>query len=217
MLLYVLLFSDGQSTSTGSGGNGGDESTSSGSSSSGGGDSHVYPGIIAAILLVFIIVIIVIAGIIIIVIKKKKSISRSQQTATVAVNPPPQASVILYTNALASSRAPASNQSYPNLVYAQQQTLQASRGNEAVLTSVNPQPFAYYPHYHGAGHAPTVGFSSNQSVVPVGNKPETDPPPYSVCTGEGAPDGSTNNRSNLLPPDYASASASAQVPPATNS
>ena len=87
--------------------------------------------------------------------------------------------------------------------------------NEAAVTSVSPQPFAYYPHYHGAGHAPAVGFSSNQSVVPVGNKPETDPPPYSACTGEGAPDGSTSNRSNLLPPDYASASA--QVLPATNS
>ena len=43
--MFFSVFSDGQSTSTGSGGNGGDETTSSGSSGSsssgGGGDSHV--------------------------------------------------------------------------------------------------------------------------------------------------------------------------------
>ena len=194
-----------------------DQSTSTGSSSSsdGDGDNHIYPGIIAAILLVFIIVVIVIIVIIIVVIKKKKSIRRSQQTATVTVPTPPQASVLLHTNAMVSSQAPATNQSYPNVAYAQQQTPQVLTGNEATLTTVGPQPVVYYPYYHGAGHAAAVGSASNQSALPYGNKLKLAPPSYTACTGEGAPDGSTNNRSNLLPPDYAAA-ASVQVPPATN-
>ena len=53
--------------------------------------------------------------------KKKKSIRQSQQTTTVA---PPQGSVVLHTNAMVSSQAPATNQSYPNPTYAQQQTPQ---------------------------------------------------------------------------------------------
>ena len=178
----------------------------------------IYPGIIAAISLVFIIVVIVIIAIVIIVIKKKKSIRRSQQTATVAVPTPPQASVLLHTNALVSSQAPATDQSYPNPVYVQQQTPQVLTGNEATLAPVGLQPVVYYPYYHGAGHVTAVvGSASNQSALPYGNKLELAPPSYSACTGEGAPDGSTNNRPNLLPPDYAAAAASVQVPPATNS
>ena len=200
-------FLDGQSTSTGS----------SSSSSDGGGDNHIYPGIIAAISLVFIIVVIVIIAIVIIVIKKKKSIRRSQQTATVTMPTPPQASVLLHTNAMVSSQAPATNQSYPNPAYAQQQTPQALTRNEATLTPVSPQPVVYYPYYHGAGHAAAVGSASNQSALPYGNKLELAPPSYSACTGEGTPDGSTNNKSNPLPPDYAAAAACVQIPPATNS
>ena len=206
-LKYVIMFFpflDGQITSTGSS-----------STSDGDGDNHIYPGIIAAISLVFIIVVIVIIAIVIIVIKKKRSIRRSQQTATVAMPTPPQASVVLHTNATVSSQAPATNQSYPNPAYAQQQTPQVLTSNEATLTPVGPQPVVYYPYYHGAGHVTAVGSASNQSALPYGNKLELAPPSYSVCTSEGAPDGSTNNRSNLLPPDYAAA-ASEQVPPATN-
>ena len=212
MLLYVFSILDGQSTSTTST----SSSSSSSSSSDGDDDNHIYPGIIAAISLVFIIVVIAIIAIVIIVIKKKKSIRRSQQTATVTIPTPPQASVLLHTNALVSSQAPASNQSYPNPAYAQQQTPQVLTGNEATLTPVGPQSVVYYPHYHGAGHDAVVGSASNQLALPYGNKLELAPPSYSVCTGEGAPDGSTNNKPNLLPPDYAAA-ASEQVPPATNS
>ena len=142
IIICFFPFLDGQSTSTGSSD----------------GDNYVHPGIIAAILLVFIIVVIVMIAIIIIVMKKKKSIRRSQQTATVAS---PQAPVVLHTNALVSSQAPPTNQSYPNPTYAQQQTPQALTGNEAALTPVGPQPVVYYPHYHGAGHAAAVGFASN--------------------------------------------------------
>ena len=177
----------------------------------------MYPGVIAAGLLVFIIAGIVIIGIIIIVIKKKKSISQSQQIASVAVATPPQPTVVLYTNPSVSSQAPVSNQSYPNPIYVQQQTLQASTGNEAAITSVSPQPATFDPNHYGAGHAAAVGFTTNQSALPDGNMPEIDPPTYGACTGEGAPDGSTNNHSNLLPPDYASACVSVPIPPATNS
>ena len=176
----------------------------------------MYPGIIAAILLVFIVGVIVIIAIVIVVIKKKKSIRRSQQSATVAMPTPPQASVLLHTNAVVSSQAPATNQSYPNPAYAQQQTPQVLTGNEATLTPVGPQSVVYYPHYHGAGHDAVVGSASNQLALPYGNKLELAPPSYSVCTGEGAADGSNNNRSNLLPPNYAAAAA-VQIPPATNS
>ena len=179
------------------------------------GDNHVYPGIIAAILLVFIIVVIVMIAIVIVVIKKKKSIIRSQQSATVAVPTPPQASVLLHTNTMVSSQAPATDQSYINPTYTQQQTPQVLTGNEATLTPVGPQPVVYYPYYHGAGHAAAVGSASNQSALAYGNKLELAPPSYTACTGEGAPDGSTHNRLNLLPPDHAAA-ASVQVPPATN-
>ena len=203
-LKHVIIFFsilDGQSTS---------------SSSDGDGDNHVYPGIIAAILLVFIVGVIVIIAIVIVVIKKKKSIRRSQQSATVAMPTPPQASVLLHTNAVVSSQAPATNQSYPNPTYAQQQTPQVLTGNEATLRPVGPQSVVYYPHYHGAGHDAVVGSASNQLALPYGNKLELAPPSYSVCTGEGAADGSNNNRSNLLPPNHAAAAA-VQIPPATNS
>ena len=170
-------------------------------------------------MLAFIIAGIVIVGIIIIVIKKKKSIRQLQQTGRVAVATPPQASVLQYMYPSVSSQAPVSNQSYSNPVYAQQQTPQSSTGNEAAVTSVSPRAATFYPHYHGTGHTATVKFTSNQSHLP-GNKPAINPPTYSECTGERAPDGSTNNRSIFLPPDYASAvsaSASVQVPPATDS
>ena len=155
----------------------------------------------------FIIAGIVIVGIIIIVIKKQKSIRQLQQTGRVAVVTPPQAS------------APVNNQPYSNPVYAQQQTLQASTGNEAAITSVSPQVATFYPNHYGAEHAAPVGFTSNQSYLPDGNMPEIDPPTYSACTGKHAPNGSSNKRSIFLPPDYASAvstSASVQIPPSTN-
>ena len=208
--VYMFLYLDGQrsggSSSVGDGDNDDDDD---------GDDSHVYPGVIAAALLVFIITGIVILGII--VIKKKKSIRRSQQTAGVAVATPPQPAVILYTNPSASSQASISNQSYPNPVYAQQQAPQTSTENEASVTSVSPQPAAFYPNYHGTEHAPAVKFTSNQSALPDGNMPEIDPPTYSASTGKSAPDGSTNNQLNLLPPDYVSACTSVPIPPATNS
>ena len=180
-------------------------------------DNHVYPGVTAAGLLVFIIAGIVIVGIIIIVIKKKKSIRRSQQTASVAVATPPQPAVILYTNPSVSPQVPVRNQSYPNPVYAQQQAPQTSTGNKTSVTSVSLQPAAFYPNYHGAEHAPAVKFTSNQSALPDGNMPEIDPPTYSASTGKSAPDGSTNNQLNLLPPDYVSACTSVPILPATNS
>ena len=212
MLLVHFLFLDGQGTSSST------YPTSSSSSSSSDGN-QVYPGVIAAALFVFIIAGIVIVGIIIMVTKKKKSIRQLQQTGRVAVDTPPQASVLQYTYPSVPPQAPVSSQSYPNPVYAQQQTLQSSTGNEAAVTSVTSvtqRTATFYPHYHGAGHTAAVGFTSNQS----GNKPAINPPTYSECTGESAPDGSTNNQSIFLPPDYASAvstSASVQVPPATNS
>ena len=175
-----------------------------------GDDNHVYPGVIAAGLLVFIIAGIV--GIIIIVIKKKKSNRRSPQTESVAVATPPQPTVVFYTNPSVPSQAPVSNQSYPNPVYAQQQTPQSSTGNEAVVTSVTPQAAAFNSNYHGAGHAGAVGFTSNQSALPDGNMPEIDPPTYSASTGKSAPDGSANNQLNLLPPDYVSACTSVPIP-----
>ena len=217
MLLLHFLFLDGHSTSsripypT---------SSSSGSSSDDNHHHHVYPGVIAAALLVFVIAGIMIVGIIIMAIKKKKSIRRLQQTGRVAVATHRRASVLHYTYQPVPSQAPVSNQSYSNPVYAQQQTPQSSTGNEAAVTSVSPQPAEFYPHYHGAGHTAAVGFTSNQSALPDGNMPEIDPPTYSACTGEHAPDGSANNQLMFLPPDYASAvstSASVQVPPATNS
>ena len=194
-------------------------SSSGGSSSVDDNDSYVYPGVIAAALFVFIIAGIVIVGIIIIVVRNKKSIRPLQQTGRVAVATTPQATLLQYTYPSASSQIPVSNQPYSNPVYAQQQTPQSSTVNEAAVTSVSPQAAAFYPHYHGAGHTAAVGFTSNQSHLP-GNKPATNPPTYSECTGESAPDGSTNGQLMFLPPDYASAvstSASVQVPPATNS
>ena len=179
-------------------------------------DNHVYPGVIAAGLFVFIIAGIVIVGIIIIVIKKKKPIRQSQQTVSVPVATPPQPAIVLY-NPSVSSQAAVSNQSYSNSVYAHQQTPQASTGNEAAITTVSPQPAVFYPHHNGVEHAAAVGFTNNQSALPNGNMPEIDPPTYHACTGESAPDGSTNNQSNLLPPDYDSACASVPIPPATNS
>ena len=204
MLLVHFLFSDGQSTSSG------------GSSDD---DSNVYPGVIAAGVIVFIIAGIVIVGIIIIVIRKKKSLRQLEQTGRVTEATLPQASVLHYTYPSVSSQAPVSNQPYPNLVHNQQQTPQASTGNEAAMTSISPQAAMFYPNYYGAGNAAAVGFTSNQSYLPDGNKPAIDPPTYSACTGERGPDGSTNNQSIFLPPDYASAvstNASVQVPPATN-
>ena len=204
---YMFLYLDGQSS--------GSSSSADDDDDGGDDDDHVYPGVIAGTLLVFILAGIVIIGII--VIRKRKSIRRSQQTASVAVATPPQTSVLHYTYPSVSSQAPVSNQSYPNPVYAQQQTPQASTGNEAAMTSVSPQAAAFYPHYHGAGHAAAVGFTSNQSHLPDSNMPAINPPTYSARTGEHAPDGSTNNQSNLLPPDYASACASVPIPPVTNS
>ena len=201
--VYIFLYLDGNSTSA----NDDDDDE----------NNHVYPGVIAAGLLVFIIAGILIIGIIIMVIRKKKSITQSQQTASVTVATPPQASVLHYTYPSVSSQAPVSNQPYSNPIYAQQQTPQVSTGNEASMTSVSPQPAAFYPNHCGAGHAAAVGFTTNQSALPDGNMPEINPPTYSACTGEGAPNGSTNNRSNLLPPDYVSACASVPIPPATNS
>ena len=203
--MYMSVYLDGQSSGSSRSVNDDDDD---------GDDSHVYPGVIAAGLLVFIIVGIV--GIILIVIKKKKANRRSPQAESVAVATPPQPAVVFYTNPSVPSQAPVSNQSYPNPVYAQQQTPQSSTGNEAVVTSVTPQAAAFNPNYHGAGHASAVGFTSNQSALPDGNMLEVDPPTYSACAGEGAPDGSTNNQSNLLPPDYTSACTSVPIPPATN-
>ena len=201
--VYMFLYLDGQIFD---------------SSSSANDDNHVYPGVITAGLLVFIIAGIVIVGII--VIKKKKSIRRSPQTTRTAVTTPPQASVLHYTYPSVSPQAPVSNQFYSNPVYDQQQTPPALTGSEAAITSVSPQAATFYPHYHGAGNAAAVGFTSNQSHLPYSNKPAINPPPYSVCTGEHGPDGPTNNEPIFLPPDYASAvstSDSVQVPPTTNS
>ena len=223
MLLYILLFLDNLSTpSVTSLSTPYPTSSNSGSSDDDDDDDddHVYPGVIAASSLVFVIAGMVIVGIIIIVIKKKKSIRQLQQAGRVAVATPPQAPVLHYTYPSASSQAPVSNQSYLNPVYAQQQTPQASTGNEAAVTSVSPQAGTFYPNCYSAGNAAAVGFTSNQSYLPDGNKPAINPPPYSACTGEHGPDGSTNNQSIFLPPDYASTvstSASVQVPPATNS
>ena len=206
MLLVHFLFSDGQSTS-------------SGGSSTSDDDSNVYPGVIAAGVIVFIIAGIVIVRIIIIVTRKKKSLRQLEQTGRVTEATLPQASVLHYTYPSVSSQAPVSNQPYPNLVHNQQQTPQASTGIEAAMTSISPQTAMSYPNYYGAGNAAAVGFTSNQSYLPDGNKPAIDPPPYSACIGERGPDGSTNNRSIFLPPDYASAvstNAFVQVPPATN-
>ena len=205
--MYMFLYLDGQIS----------DSSSSSANDDDDDDNHVYPGVIAAGLLMFIIAGIVIVVIIIIVIKKKKSIRLSQETASVAVATPPQASALHYTYPSVSPQAPVSNQSYSNPVYAQQQTPRASTDNEAAMTSISPQAATFYPHYHGIEHAAAVGFTSNQSHLPDGNKPAINPPTYSACTGESAPDGSTNNQSNLLPPDYASACASVPIPPATNS
>ena len=161
-----------------------------------------------------------IVGIIIIVIRKKKSIRRSQQTGRVTVATPPQASIPHYTYPSVSSQAPVSNQPYPNPISVQLQTPQASTGNEAAVTSITPQAISFYPNYYGGGHAAPVGFTSNQSHLLDGNMPAINPPTYSACTGEHASDGSSNNRSIFLPPDYTSAvstSASVQVSTATNS
>lgn len=201
--VYMFLYLDGHSTSA----NDDDDDS-----------NHVYPGVIAAGLLVFIIAGIVIVGII--VIKKKKSIQRSPQTARTAVATPPLASVLHYTYPSVSPQAPVSNQFYSNPVYDQQQTPQALTGNEAAIISVSSQAATFYPHYHGAGNAAAVGFTSNQSHLPYSNKPAINPPPYSICTGEQGPHGPTNNEPIFLPPDYASAvstSDSVQVPPTTNS
>ena len=161
-----------------------------------------------------------IVGIIVIVIRKKKSIRRSQQTGRITEATPPQAPALHYTYPSVSSQAPVTNQSYLNPVYAQQQTPQASTGNEAVVTLISPQATSFYPNYYGGGYAAPVGFTSNQSHLPDGNMPAINPPNYSACTGERVPNGSTNNRSIFLPPDYASAvstSASVEVSTATNS
>ena len=205
LCMYMFLYLDGQSSGSSSNTDDNDDDD----------DNHIYPGVIAGTLFVFIIAGIVIIGII--VIKKKKSIRRSQQTASVAVATPPQASILHYTYPSVSSQAPVSNQSYSNPVYVQQQTPQASTGNEAAMTSVSPRAATFYPRYNGAESAAAVGFTSNQSHLPDGNIPAVNAPTYLACTGERAPDGSTNNQSNLLPPDYASACASVPIPPATNS
>ena len=207
--VYIFLYLDGHSTSANDDDDDDDDDDDE--------NNHVYPGVIAAGLLVFIIAGILIIGIIIMVIRKKKSITQSQQTASVAVAIPPQASVLHYTYPSVSSQAPVSNQPYSNPIYAQQQTPQVSTCNVPSMTSVSPQPAAFYPYHCGAGHAAAVGFTTNQSALPDGNMPEINPPTYSACTGEGAPNGSTNNRSNLLPPDYVSACASVPILPATNS
>ena len=102
---------------------------------------------------------------IVIIIKIKKSIRQSQKTAKVAVIKSPQFSVIHYAHPSVSSQVPVSNQSYPNPVYAQQQTPQTSTDSEAAMTSVSPQAA---PSYGDAEHA-AVGFTSDQLALLDGN------------------------------------------------
>ena len=147
-----FLFLDGQNTSFDSSSDGG----------GGDGDNHVYPGVIVAVLLVFIAAMLIMG--IVIIIKIKKSIRRSQKTAKVAVIKSPQFSVIHYAHPAVSSQVPVSNQSYPNPVYAQQQTPQTSTDSEAAITSVSPQAAAFYPSYGDAEDA-AVGFTSDQLAL----------------------------------------------------
>ena len=156
---------------------GGSSSGSSSDSDSG----AIYAAVAAVACFGFLIVLSVVTIIIIMVIKKQKRIRQSQQNTRFALATLPQPP---------STQTPVCTQ----------QTSRMPNINEDTLASGNPQPAASYPFSYGTEDT-TVESINNSSVLPDG---AINPPPYSACIGEHAPDGSTDNQVKLLPPDYAS-------------